>query len=372
MGRVITRRMPANRATGARPREQRRAMRSVGLIDLQVNGFAGVDFNCTTLTADALDHALEAMLRTGVTTCLPTLITAPEAVLAERFAALDAAVAGSRLGPVMVPGYHLEGPFLNPAPGYAGCHPPEAMIAADVALLQRLAARLRLPILLLTLAPERPGADALIDWARARGTLVAIGHSAAHAKQVARAAELGAVLSTHLGNGLPHVLPKFDNPLLAQLAEDRLSASFIVDGIHIPPFALRALLRAKGLARSILVTDATAAAAAPAGQYELAGMAIERAADGAVRVPGASVLAGSSLELDQAVRNVVAWDLATVREAIELASANPAALLAQAAVAHHVRLAEGEIEWSPELRPVAVRADGVAWHAADTAHPSRG
>ena len=112
-------------------------MHSAGLIDLQVNGFAGVDFNNAALTADGLDHALWAMLRTGVTTCLPTLITAPEAVLAARFAALDAAVAGARLGPVMVPGYHLEGPFLNPAPGYAGCHPPAAMVDADVGLLER-------------------------------------------------------------------------------------------------------------------------------------------------------------------------------------------------------------------------------------------
>src|SRR5580692_11036744 len=118
-------------------------MHSAGLIDLQVNGFAGVDFNSATLTAAAMDHALDAMLRTGVTTCLPTLITAPEDVLAARFAALDAAVAGSRLGPVMVPGYHLEGPFLNPAPGYAGCHPPEAMVTADPGMLDRLAAGLR-------------------------------------------------------------------------------------------------------------------------------------------------------------------------------------------------------------------------------------
>jgi N-acetylglucosamine-6-phosphate deacetylase len=255
----------------------------------------------------------------------------------------------------MVPGYHLEGPFLNPAPGYAGCHPPAAMIGADPGLLDRLAAGLRRPILLLTLAPERPGADALIGWARQRGTLVAIGHSAARTAEVTWAAGLGAVLSTHLGNGLPHLLPKFDNPLLAQLAEDRLSASFIADGIHVPPFALRALLRAKGLARTILVTDATAAAAAPAGQYELAGMAIERAADGAVRVPGASVLAGSSLELDQAVRNVVAWGIATADEAVDLASANPRALLAPALAAHGVRLAEGTIEWSSDLRPVSVR-----------------
>jgi N-acetylglucosamine-6-phosphate deacetylase len=330
-------------------------MRSAGMIDLQVNGFAGVDFNSTALTADALDHALDAMLRTGVTTCLPTLITAPEDLLAARFAALDAAVAGSRLGPLMVPGYHLEGPFLNPAPGYAGCHPPEAMVAADPGMLDRLAAGLRRPILLLTLAPERPGADSLIGWARARETLVAIGHSAARSAEVARAADLGAVLSTHLGNGLPHLLPKFDNPLLAQLAEDRLSASFIADGIHIPPFALRSLVRAKGLARTILVTDATAAAAAPAGMYELAGMAIERSADGEVRVPGASGLAGSGLALDQGVRNIVAWGIATAAEAVGLACVNPAALLAQALAANGARVGAGVVEWSAALRPVSVR-----------------
>ncbi len=340
-------------------------MRSAGLIDLQVNGCAGVDFNSTALTAAALDRALHAMLRTGVTTCLPTLITAPVDVFAARFAALDAAVAESRLGSVMVPGYHLEGPFLNPAPGYAGCHPPAAMVTPDAALLERLAANLRRPILLLlTLAPERPGAEALIDWARQRGTLVAIGHPSRACGEVARAAELGAVLSTHLGNGLPHLLPKFYNPLLAQLAEDRLRASFIADGIHIPPFALRALLRAKGLARSILVTDATAAAAAPAGHYELAGMAIERAADGAVRVPGASVLAGSSLELDQAVRNIVAWGIATASEAVALASANPAVHAGCVGRARGPAGRRGGRNGRPSFQPLSVRADGVAWACA--------
>src|SRR5690349_18540719 len=98
-------------------------MQSSGLFDLQVNGFAGIDFNAETIGPDEIDSALEAMLATGVTRCLPTLITAPAGVLAERFAALDRAVAKSELGPIMVPGYHLEGPFLNPADGYAGCHP---------------------------------------------------------------------------------------------------------------------------------------------------------------------------------------------------------------------------------------------------------
>lgn len=302
-------------------------MRYSGLFDLQVNGFAGVDFNDSSLTADALDHALEAMSRHGVAGCLPTLITAPADVLDERFAALDRAVAASRLGAAMVPGYHLEGPFLNPTPGYAGCHPAEAMVLPDVALLERLHRDLRRPISLLTLAPEREGAIELIEWATQRGIRVAMGHSAADAETVRRAAAAGAILSTHLGNALPQPQPKFLNPLMAQLAEDRLHASFIADGIHVPPDALKVMLRAKGLGRSVLVTDATAAADAPPGLYGFAGMTIERAADGSVRVPGSAVLAGSGLCLDDAVRNVVAWGLATEEQAVAMASTIPAALV---------------------------------------------
>lgn len=326
-------------------------MRSDGLLDLQVNGFAGVDFNDPALDADALDHALHAMLRTGVTACLPTLITASEPDLSARLQALDRAVASSRFGPGMVPGFHLEGPFLNPAAGFAGCHPADAMPSPDPALLQRVTTGLKRPVLLLTLAPERDGAAGLIAWARARGMVLAIGHSAADAAVVSEAAEHGVTLSTHLGNALPHTLGKFHNPLMAQLAEDRLSASFIADGIHIPPTVLGVLLRAKGMGRSVLVTDATAGAAASPGLYRFAGMAIERSNDGAVRVPGTDRLAGSALCLDQAVRNLVAWRLAAPEDAIRLASTNPAAVLAPALAAHGLHLSPGTVSWTDDLRP---------------------
>jgi N-acetylglucosamine-6-phosphate deacetylase len=326
-------------------------MRSPGLTDLQVNGYAGVDFNDAALTAPALDHALEAMRRANVTICLPTLITADEADLAARLAALDSAVANSRLGPLMVPGFHLEGPFLNSAPGYAGCHPPAAMIAPNPAVLDRLGKPLRRPILLLTLAPERPGALPLIGWARSRGMVVAMGHTAADHAITARAAEAGVTLSTHLGNALPQPQPKFLNPMMAQLAQDRLSASFIADGMHIPPQALRVLIRAKGVQRSILVTDATAAAAAPFGRYRFAGMTIEHMPDGCVRVPGSTNLAGSALCLDQAVRNVVAWKLADAATALAMASIHPNTLLAPALAHHGIELAETEVAWTEDLRP---------------------
>ena len=334
-------------------------MQTTGLTDLQVNGYAGVDFNDPALDAAALEHALRAMLQSGVTTCLPTIITAAEDVLAARLTALDRAVAGSKLAGLMVPGFHLEGPFVNPGDGYAGCHPPGAMVSPDPAMLQRLVQPLSRPILLLTLAPERECADQVTAWARGRGMLVAMGHSAADADTVARAADAGVRLSTHLGNGLPRLLPKFLNPLMAQLAEDRLAASFIADGIHIPVGVLKVLLRAKGAARSVLVTDATAAAAAPPGIYRFAGMAIEHAADGSVRVPGQVVLAGSALCLDQAVRNLVQWGIANAAGAFRLASANPAAMLAPALAAHGRQVASARVSWSDALVPVRVVLDGL-------------
>jgi N-acetylglucosamine-6-phosphate deacetylase len=326
--------------------------RSAGLFDLQVNGYAGVDFNSADLTADALDHALHAMLRSGVTHCLPTLITATEPELAARLDALDRAIRGSRLGPLMVPGIHLEGPFLNPTAGYAGCHPAAPMVAPDATLLERLMTGIATPIRLLTLAPERPGALDLIVWASRRGIVTAMGHTAADHDTVRAAASAGVSLSTHLGNALPQPQPKFLNPLFAQLAEDRLCASFIADGIHIPPHALGVLLRAKGLERCILVTDATAAADTVPGLYEFAGMRIEHAADGSVREPGSDVLAGSALRLDQAVRNVVGWGYASAEQAIAMASERPAWLLGTTEVA-------SEVVWDEGLRAREVTMGGV-------------
>lgn len=330
---------------------------SDGLLDLQVNGFAGVDFNSGALAPEDVDRTLEAMLATGVTHCLPTIITAHPDALAARFAALDAAVSKSRLGPLMCPGYHLEGPFLNPAPGYCGCHPPSAMGPADPSLIERLEASLSRPILLVTLAPEIAGGLDLIATLRRRGKIVALGHTACDFDTARAAAEAGAVLSTHLGNGLPQTLHKLANPIFAQLAEDGLWASFIADGIHIDRRALKGLIRARGIDRSILVTDAVAAAAAPVGAHDFAGMAIERRADGSARQMSSEALAGSALCLDQAVRNLVAWGIAAPRDAIAMASTHPRTLLAPALAAHGVAIGAGRVTWSDALDVVEARAD---------------
>lgn len=334
-------------------------MRTAGLFDLQVNGFAGVDFNDAALTPEAFDHALEAMLRTGVTGCLPTLISATVPDLERRFRALDRAVAESRLGPQMVPGYHLEGPFLSAEPGFRGCHPAEAMTDPSIALIDRLEASLRRPILLVTLAPEREGAVEVIKALVARGKVVAMGHSAAGYAAVDRAAEAGLSLSTHLGNGLPKLLPKLENPLLAQLACRRITATLIADGIHIPTEALRALVRLKGVERTVLVTDAVAAAAAPPGKYTLGFIPITLHADGVVRQGNSEYLAGAALSLDQAIRNLTSWGVADFPAAVDMASARPLAQLEQAMAAHNTRFDPGNLRWSHELRPSVERRGRV-------------
>jgi N-acetylglucosamine-6-phosphate deacetylase len=342
-------------------------MRTSGLVDLQVNGFAGVDFNSGTITAAELDRALEAMLATGVTTCLPTIITAHPHELEARFATLDEAVSESRLGASMCPGYHLEGPFLNPAPGYAGCHPPEAMTAANAGLIVGLERRLARPILMVTLAPEVEGGIALAAALSRLGKVVAIGHAAADFETVVAAADAGATLSTHLGNGLPQQMHKLVNPLFAQLAEDRLMAGFIADGIHIHPKALKSLIRAKGFERSILVTDAVVAAGAEPGRYSFAGMPVDLAGDGSVRQPGGVSLAGSALKLDDAVRNVVGWGIATPEAAVAMASTHALAAIAGALERAGITLPESEIAWSPELRVARVRIGDITREFAATA-----
>ncbi|WP_343314979.1 N-acetylglucosamine-6-phosphate deacetylase [Brucella sp. BE17] len=320
-----------------------------GLIDLQINGFAGIDFNSGDLTADQLDHALQALLATGVTSCLPTIITASPQKLEQRFLALDKSVQESRLGRLMCPGYHLEGPFLNPDSGYSGCHPADAMTAANLDLFEHLQSLIQRPILLTTLAPEVKGGIDFIRHIRARNVLVAIGHSACDFDMAVKAAEAGATLSTHLGNGLPQILPKFNNTIFAQLAEERLAASFIADGIHIPSQVLKVLLRAKGKHNTILVTDAVSAAMAPAGSYRFADMHIERRDDSTVLNPNGEGLAGSSLRMDDAIRNLVHWGLATFEEAVAMASSRVATLLAPVLSPRGITLPPSQITWSDSM-----------------------
>jgi len=330
-------------------------MKTQGLVDIQINGFFGVDFNSTRIDGDGLRAAMEAMLATGVTCCLPTFITASAADLKARMMAFDRLAREDALVRAMCPGFHLEGPFLSPRVGYAGCHPAAVMTPPDIALIDALQVELSLPILMVTLAAEYEQSAPFIKALKDRHIIAAIGHSAANFEDVARAVAAGASLSTHLGNALPSLPHKFHNPLMVQLGNDGLYASFIADGLHIPPFALQSLIRAKGVSRSILVTDAVCAAQMPVGTYQFADMVIERGEDGRVTSGAQKGLAGSALTLDKAVANLVQWGIASFEEAVDMASKHALDILQPALVARNISLPLSDLEWREDLTIKRVR-----------------
>jgi N-acetylglucosamine-6-phosphate deacetylase len=294
-----------------------------GFCDLQVNGFAGVDFNRPGLSGDALETAAAALRRTGVTRFLPTLITAPF----EAFAACARALA--RWNSSAMLGIHAEGPYLSPTDA-RGAHPAAHLRPASLDDFRRRQDAAEGRIALVTLAPEVPGAIALTEHLVSSGVRVAIGHSAASPEQIREGVRAGATLSTHLGNGCAGGLPRHPNLLWEQLAADDLSACFIADGHHLPAATLKSMVRAKTPARSILVTDATAAAAAPPGRYGLGELEVERGADGRVTLPREGKLAGSSLTLDDAVGRTARDTGLSIEEVLAMASTRPAAAVGAA------------------------------------------
>jgi N-acetylglucosamine-6-phosphate deacetylase len=292
-----------------------------GLFDLQVNGFAGIDFNAPGLTGEGLAEALERQRATGVTCCLPTLITSSF----DRFARNARVIA--RSPDPAVAGIHMEGPYLSPEDGPRGAHPREHVTNATIADFDRRQEAADGRIVLVTLAPEAPGALSLIDHLVKAGVRVAIGHTGGTPQQVEDAISAGATLATHLGNGCAQTLPRHPNFIWTLLAADPVAASFIVDGHHLPAATVKGLVRAKGVDRSILVTDATSAAACGPGRYSIGDVVCESREDGRVSLPGTPYLAGSSLTLDRAIANTVKFTGMPIEVVLPMASTIPALYL---------------------------------------------
>ena len=307
-----------------------------GLFDLQVNGFAGIDFNAAGLTEDRVGQALQRMRTTGVTRCLPTLITSTF----DEFAA-SARVLSRMRCPAMA-GIHMEGPYVSPEDGARGAHPREHVRPATVDDFNRRQDAAAGRIVLVTLAPEVAGAVCLIDHLVASGVRVAIGHTSATPAQIAEAIAAGATLATHLGNGCAQMLPRHPNVIWELLAADAVLASVIVDGHHLPPATVKAMMRAKGERRMILVTDAVAAAGCAPGRYTIGSVTAELSADGRVSLPGTLYLAGSALTLDRAIANTVRFTGLAIDDVVPMASTIPARYLGMTAAGTVTA------EWDPE------------------------
>lgn len=310
-----------------------------GFIDLQVNGFAGVDYNDPAAAPEDLARSLRAMFATGVTRCLPTVITGSPEQMTGSLRSLAHARESLPEGPAME-GFHVEGPNLSPEDGPRGAHPIQWIRPPDLDEFHRWQEAARGLVRMVTLAPEWPGAPAYIEALRREGMVVAIGHTKATASQIDDAVRAGAAMSTHLGNGAHTVLPRTANYVLDQLADDRLAAGFIVDGIHLSPAFLKVALRAKGIERSILVTDAVSPAGSPPGPYRVGELEVEMHTDGSVRLRGGTRLAGSALLMSRGIDNLMRLAGLSLPEALTTATRNPARV---ARIANRQRgLATGE------------------------------
>ena len=288
-----------------------------GFVDLQVNGFAGIDL--MGADADGYRRVGEALLETGVTAYLPTFISAPEEDLLAALGNVPLDPGGAR-----VLGVHLEGPFL--AETRLGIHPPAARRDPDPALLVRLLGAG--PVRLMTLAPELPGADELIDLLLLRAVAVSCGHTDATAAEATKAFDRGARSVTHLFNAMRPFRHRDPGLAGAALARDDVIVQIILDGIHLAEETARVVWQSAG-GRVALVTDAVAGAGMADGTYFLAGLEIE-VSEGAVRGNG-DVLAGSALTMIEAVRNLHGLGI-PLADAVAAATAVPARVLGQSSL----------------------------------------
>jgi N-acetylglucosamine-6-phosphate deacetylase len=269
-----------------------------GLIDIQINGFAGIDFNRPLASEEAWRHATQQLYAGGCTGFLIALITNREEGYRELLSGLMAKI---KRAPRNCLGFHMEGPWLNPEAGYRGAHRAEWMSKPDAALLRRWKETAGKLLQMITIAPETSLQAALcvIAEGKEQGVQFFLGHSAAMDDVLTRSIAAGVKGWTHLGNAVPATVSKFDNVIFHALARSELFASLIPDGLHLPPHVFRVLSRVLNEAepsRLLLTTDAMAGAATGRpGTYTLGEIEVDVGADGSARLFGSKRLAGSTL-----------------------------------------------------------------------------
>lgn len=277
------------------------------LFDVQVNGFAGVDFQQPGLSLSDARKAVDGLAAHGTARFFLTLITDDIASLCSKMQNIERLRADDPELSEAICGYHIEGPWLSPTPGYRGAHDPQFMGPPSVADFDRMQKAARGHIKLLTLAPELPGSIDIIRHVVESGADVSLGHTNASNAEIDAAIEAGAGFCTHLGNAVPLEMHRHDNVTQRLLARDELTAFFVPDGVHLPPFVLKNFFRAKPAGKALFTTDCMAAAGAGPGRYRLAHHELEVGEDRIVRSPATSSLAGSALAPDEGVLNVQRW-----------------------------------------------------------------
>ena len=297
-----------------------------GFLDLQVNGYAGVDFNQDRLSAESLNRACKALERDGIAGILATLITERLGLMESRLRNMRKLLENDPLARRLIAGFHLEGPFLNPAPGFRGAHPEDAIIPADPESMKRLLHAAGGLVRLVTLAPEKdPGLKTTRLLVR-EGVAVSAGHCDPSLDQLESACDAGLTLFTHLGNGCPAVLARHDNIIQRALSlRDRLRLCFIADGAHVPFPALGNYIRAAGLDRCLVVTDAIAPAGLGPGRYTVGRWTLDIGEDMIAWAPDRSHLVGAAVTMKKSAENLRTHLGLTEAEVKKLCVENPRA-----------------------------------------------
>jgi N-acetylglucosamine-6-phosphate deacetylase len=290
-------------------------------LDIHTHGAANYD----VMHASAAEFGVvnRFLATRGVGHYLPTTVTAPIDQTLRSLEALANAVESTTLANEARPvGIHLEGPFISHAK--KGVHPPADILPPDISLFDRFQQAARGHIRLITIAPEIPGALALIEHAATHGVKVSIGHTDATSEEALAAIDTGARSATHTFNAMRPLDHRAPGVIATVLDDDRLFAELICDGVHVAPSMVRLWLKAKGPDKAILVTDSMSAAGMPDGTYMLGTFQVE-VANGIAMAHGS--LAGSALTMDRAVANLRRFTGSTLGTAVRLASHNPAKLL---------------------------------------------
>jgi N-acetylglucosamine-6-phosphate deacetylase len=297
------------------------------LFDLQVNGALGVAFTSERLTADEVGRVAEALRQKSVAGFCPTVITHSFSVMDQALRTIARACDTMAEVRAAAPAIHLEGPYLSGEDGPRGAHPRPYIRPPDWDEFRHFQDSAAGRIRLVTLAPEWADSLQFIERLVDAGIVAALGHTAATGQRIRDAVAAGARLSTHLGNGAHARLPRHENYIWEQLAEDRLWASIITDGHHLPPAVVRSIIRVKTPARTILTCDASSLAGMPPGSYQDWGQALEVLPEGKIIVKGSGYLAGSWAFTDTCVGKAIAFAGVSLADAIDMGSARPRELL---------------------------------------------
>lgn len=273
--------------------------------DLQVNGYAGVDFNQDGLQAGDLHRACERLEADGVGGCLATIITDDLEAMCRRLSTLAACRGRDPLAQRVIAGFHIEGPFLNDTDGYRGAHPRDAIRPADVESMTRLLDAAAGLARVVTLAPERDSGFAVTRMVAAQGIVVSAGHTDATVEELRGAIDAGLSMFTHVGNGCPMQMHRHDNIVQRALSlADRLWLCFIADGAHVPFVALGNYLRSAGEDRAVIVSDAIAPAGLGPGRYNFGRWDLVVGDDMVPRAPDRSHFVGSGITMKQSAHNL--------------------------------------------------------------------